>query len=108
VLHELVPDALGDERQTTDHDYQADDADQQPPASVTHDRGGKILLLTSLARCFARDHLDRQVGEAGVHQCPAQRLQSGTRSIGFTGDAKCGFTKPPDCVSREPDAEQPE
>jgi hypothetical protein len=53
------------------------DADQPPAAGVLHDLGRDVLLLAGLAALHTGDHLERQVGQAGVDNGPASDLSRG-------------------------------
>ena len=108
LAHELAADALDDQGHAGDDDDQPDDADQPPAAGVMHDRGGRILLLGGLVAVHARDHLERQVGQGGVDQPAAQRLQPGAGAVPLPGDAEGRFAEPPQRVGGEADAEQPQ
>jgi hypothetical protein len=108
VLRELAPDAFDREYHADDDDDQADEADQPPAGGMLHGRGGDVLLPLGLATAATGDDLERQVGEAGIDQGPAQRPQPGTRAVRVAGDAERGLACAPERVAGEADAQQPE
>src|SRR3984957_17059255 len=108
VLHELLADALYDQDDAGDDDGRPDEADQHPAVRVAHGGSGEVLLPLGLTLGGAVDHGERQVGEGGVDDRPAQRLEPRAGAGPLAGDAERGLAQPPQGVGGEPDAEQPE
>src|ERR1700722_2953069 len=108
VLHDLLADALHDQDDAGDDDGRPDQADQHPAVGVAHGGGSEVLLPLGLALGLAVNHGERQVGEGGVDDRPAQRLEPRADAGSLAGDAERGLAQPPQGVGGEADAEQPQ